>query len=177
MQEEQMAQLLKTAIEDTFSATLSTVPDTYYFDNFNELEEECVISSIGFTGTLEGSCAICLPDSSACRLISRMTGQEITEITADIIDGVGEIVNIVLGSIKMKIKTDNFDFEIGVPSYIKGSRMVILSDIKKTVTLNRSYKLDDIIFAISLMYKMRKKEDDPILRKKLALEKLMRLKK
>jgi CheY-specific phosphatase CheX len=177
MTAEQMTTLLSESIDATFQTTFQEIPEIHYFDNFNETEEECVISSIGFTGTIEGSCAICLPDSSACKLVSRMVNQNITEISADIIDGIGEIVNIILGGIKMKLHGTDHDFTISVPSYIKGSRMVILTDIKKTVTINRSYKFKDIVFAISMMYKLKPKEDDAILRKKLAMEKLMKLRK
>ncbi len=177
MTADRMKTLLTTATQDTFQATFNDIPEIYYFDNFNETEEECVISSIGFTGTIEGSCAICLPDSSACRLVSRMINQEVSEISADIIDGIGEMVNIILGSVKMSLQGSEHDFTISVPSYIKGSRMVILSDIKKAVTINQSYKFGDITFAISMMYKLTPKQEDASLKKRLALEKLMKLKK
>ncbi len=177
MQEEQMITLLQESVDATFMTTFNAAPEIYYFDNFNEMDEECVIASIGFNGTIEGSCAVCFPDSSACRLLSRMINQKIETISADTLDGIGEVVNIVLGGIKMKLQGTEHDFNISVPSYIKGSRMVILSDIKKTVCINRSYKLDDIVFAVSLMYKVKPKEDDVALKKKLALAKLMLLKK
>ena len=74
------------------------------------------------------------------------------------------------------MQNDGLDFTISVPSYIKGSRMVILSDIKKSVTIHKSYKLDNISFAISLMYKVKPKEDDSSLKKKSALYWLMKLK-
>lgn len=177
MQESEMTSLLQDSINATFMATFNACPDIYYFDNFNELDEECVISSIGFNGTLEGNCAVCFPDSSACRLLSRMINQNIEAISADTLDGIGEIVNIVLGGIKIKLQGTEHDFNISVPSYIKGSRMVILSDIKKTVCINRSYKFDNIVFAVSLMYKVKPKEDDVALKKKAALAKLMLLQK
>lgn len=177
MEEEQMTELLQNAVQETFMTTFGGYPDLLYFDNFNEMEEECVISSIGFTGSIEGSCSLCLPDSSACNMVSKMIGQTVDEINVEIIDGVGEIVNIILGSIKMKLQGSNYDFTISVPSYIKGSRMVILSDIKKTVTIHRNYKYENVVFAISIMYKMKKKEDNPELKKQQALERLRNLKK
>lgn len=177
MQADQMEKLLKEAVEETFKTTLNAFAEPLYFDTFNEIEEECVISSIGFAGTLEGSCAICLPDSSACRLVSRMLNQKIDTISSEIVDGIGEITNIILGGIKMKLQGTEFDFNLSVPSYIKGSRMVILSDIKKIVSINKNYKIDDIVLAISLMYKVKPKDDDAKLKKQKALEMLMKLKK
>ena len=176
MTSQQMNTLLTDSVDETFQTIFNEVPEIFYFDNFNELEESCVISSIGFTGTIDGNCAICLPDSSACRLVSRMVNEEIPEISSDMIDGIGEVVNIILGGIKMKLQETEHDFTISVPSYFKGSRMIILSDIKKTVTINKSFKLNDIAFAISFMYKIRPKDDDANLKKKLALEKLRKLK-
>jgi CheY-specific phosphatase CheX len=169
-----MKKLLITSVEETFMTTFNECPEIIYFDNFNDMEEECVISSIGFNGTLEGTCAMCLPDSSACKLVSRMMNQEVSEVSAEIVDGIGELVNIVLGGIKMKLEGTEFAFNISVPSCIKGSRMVILSDIKKTVTISLKYKFADALFAISLMYKIKPKDDGDA-KKKLALERLKNL--
>ena len=174
MQEYQMKQMLKSSVEETFLVTFNECPEIIYFDNFDDMQEECVISSIGFNGTLEGTCALCLPDSSACSLVSRMTGQKVDEVSVEIIDGIGELVNIILGGIKMKLEGTDFAFNISVPSCIKGSRMVILSDIKKTTTINVRYKFQDAFFVISLMYKAKPK-DDADAKKKLALEKLRSL--
>jgi chemotaxis protein CheX len=174
MQEQDMARIMVDAVSDTFQTTFNGFPEIIYFDNFNEMEEECVISSIGFNGSLEGTCAVCLPDSSACSLVSRMVGHEVTEVTADIIDGIGEIVNIILGSIKMKLQGQQ-ELNISVPSCIKGSRMVILSDIKKTVTINKSFKFENAVFVVSLMYKEKPKGDDAAAKKLKALEMLKRL--
>ena len=132
MQEQEMKKILMSSVEETFLTTFGGCPDILYFDNFHDMEEECVISSIGFNGTLEGTCALCLPDSSACALVSRMIHQEVKEVSADIIDGIGEVINIILGGIKMKLQGTAFDFNISVPSCIKGSRMVILTDIKNS---------------------------------------------
>ncbi len=169
-----MKKLLIASVEETFLTTFNGCPEVIYFDNFNDMEEECVISSIGFNGTLEGTCALCLPDSSACTMVSRMMNQEVTEVSAEIIDGIGEMVNIILGGIKMKLQGTEFDFNISVPSCIKGSRMVILSDIKKTVTISVKYKFENILFVISLMYKVKAKVDGEAV-KKLALERLRNL--
>ncbi len=175
MQEDQMKKLLTASVEETFMTTFNSCPEIIYFDNFNDMEEECVISSIGFNGTLEGTCALCLPDSSACALVSRMINQKVTEVSVDIIDGIGEIVNIILGGVKMKLEGTEHAFNISVPSCIKGSRMVILSDIKKTISINVRYKFEDVLFVISFMYKVKPKSDDADAKKKLALERLRNL--
>jgi CheY-specific phosphatase CheX len=166
MNADEMKRLLHTSVEETFTSLFGGIPEVFYFDNFNEIEEECVISSIGFNGTLEGTCALCLPDSSACVLVSKMINQPVKEVSADIIDGIGEIVNIILGGVKMKLQGTSDDFNISVPSCIKGSRMVILSDIKKTTMINISYKFNNASFAISLMYKEKPKEDAEAKKKK-----------
>ncbi len=175
MQADEMLKILKSSVEETFQTTFGGCPDVLYFDRFNELEEECVISSIGFNGTLEGTCALCLPDSSACSLVSRMMGHKVNEVSADIIDGIGEIVNIILGGVKMRTQGSGLNLNISVPSCIKGSRMVILTDIKKTVTINVNYKFDNAVFAISLMYKVKPKEDDAAAKKAAALARLKNL--
>jgi len=168
---------LVEAVRDAFNKTLSEYPEDLYSEDFNEIEEECVISSVSFKGLLEGSCTLALPASCACALVSRMMEVDrIDEITYDVIDGVGEIVNMIIGGVKMMIDDPKYYFDISVPTCVKGSRMIVLTGVKEACSVSRSFKVDDVCFAVSLLYIVKSSEDEKEKIKQAALDKLKMLK-
>ena len=157
MNEEELLNLLTEcvtqSVNDAFQATLSLAPETT--ESIELTDEECIISSIGFTGNIEGSFAICLPNSSACSIVSKMICSDIDDITLDVVDGIGEIINMVAGGVKMKLAPESLTYEIGIPTTIKGNRMVILSDFNQTTRISVNYNFNDIHFTVSCIYKIK----------------------
>ncbi len=76
--------ILKKGLEDSIKAAFTTTVsfDPEIVDEIGTPDEECIISSIGFTGTIEGTFSICLPDTSACKIVSKMLAMEIDEAFA-----------------------------------------------------------------------------------------------
>ncbi len=175
MNEETMLNYLVESVNEAFIKSFNYPPEDLYFDNFDEIEEECVISSISFKGLLEGSCSISLPESSACGLVEKMLGCEIPEMSFDIIDGVGEMLNMIIGGIKMQLKDPKYYFDISVPTCVKGSRMVVLSSIKGAFTIIHNFKIDKIVFAVSLIYKINSSDGEKEKLKQQALDRLKNL--
>lgn len=177
MEEETLNKYLRQSVEEAFLKLFGSAPEILYFDNFDELEESCIISSIGFTGGLEGNCSASFPESSACQLVGKMLGQEIDEFSIDVMDGIGEIVNMIIGGVKLRMEDPKFSFEISIPTCVKGSRMVILTDIKKTHMVGCNFKMEDIVFALSVVYKVKEVKSAVMDAKMLAMEKLKNLQK
>jgi len=148
---------LEESVKDAFTATLSILPQLT--DKTIMSEEECIISSIGFTGTIDGSFSICLPSSSAKNIVSKMIQAELDNMNEDIIDGIAEQINMIAGGVKMKLEGGEHDFEISIPTTIKGNRMVILSDFSQTNMITLNYDFEEIIFSISLLYKIHKSKE------------------
>lgn len=77
-----------------------------------------IIGVIGLSGTAQGVVAVRLPEKTALAVIGRMVGAEFTTVDFSIIDGVGELVNIVTGSAKGRLK--GHSISVSLPTVVKG---------------------------------------------------------
>jgi chemotaxis protein CheX len=83
---------------------------------------QSIFASITFKGSLEGRLTIHVAQESAKLIARNMLGMDETEeISAEeVCDAIGEVSNMVLGSIKTRIQDRYTDIEVSVPSVIIG---------------------------------------------------------
>lgn len=74
---------------------------------------------IGIAGQTRGVVVISFSDSLACSLTSRLIGSETNKINDDVIDTIGEVVNIIAGNAKKGF--ESYRLMISLPSIIKGN--------------------------------------------------------
>lgn len=80
-----------------------------------------ISSMVGFTGKMSGLLCIHLGGSQACNVASGLLGMPIEAVDETVRDAVGELGNMLAGSLKKKLsETDNM-FQISIPSVIEGS--------------------------------------------------------
>ena len=98
---------------------------------------------ISLTGDVMGSVILSMDSDIAKKAISNMLGEQI-ENGQEIIDGVGEISNMIVGMAKTELANLACDFEISVPVMItgKGAKIKHLSDSQNTLT-TIPFSLDD----------------------------------
>jgi chemotaxis protein CheX len=83
--------------------------------------EQCVApicSVITFTGQLNGAVVMCFDKASALNSVGSLIGETLTDLNADVFDGIGELVNVVAGYAK---KYMTVDITISLPSVKEGS--------------------------------------------------------
>ena len=91
----------------------------YYMEK--EALFECDISSIiGITGEARGAVIISMKVDLATKLTSILTGAEYTGLDDDVVDAMGEIVNIVAGNVNRELEK-TFKLMISMPTIIKGN--------------------------------------------------------
>jgi chemotaxis protein CheX len=78
-----------------------------------------IIGVIGLSGTAQGIVALRLPVKTALNMVGRMVGTEFRTVDSSIIDGVGELVNIVAGAAKAKFS--GHSISLSLPSVMRGS--------------------------------------------------------
>lgn len=88
-------------------AKLSTFPDG-------------ISGVIGLAGTFKGVLAIHLPSKVAFSITGNFLGMEVTEINEDVEDAIGEIANMLGGSIKTILSEKGRDIDLSLPSTISG---------------------------------------------------------
>ena len=80
-------------------------------------EQEGRTAIIGITGTLRGAVAVTFSDETASRVTAKLAQTDEVGEEA-LVDALGEIVNMIAGCAKAKIKGHNLD--IGLPTVIRG---------------------------------------------------------
>lgn len=67
-----------------------------------------------------GSVAISFPEKTFLNVMSAMLGEEITELNSEIIDGAGEITNMIFGQAKVKLNDRGYGIKMALPQIITG---------------------------------------------------------
>jgi chemotaxis protein CheX len=95
-----------------------------------------LIGVIGLSGTAQGIVAMRLSEPTALAIISRMVGSPFHEVDSAIIDGVGELVNIIAGSAKGKFMGHNIS--ISLPIVVRGD-ICKLTNIRDAIWVEVPY--------------------------------------
>jgi len=79
---------------------------------------------IGLTSSaFRGAITLCFPEKVFLDVMSKMFGETYTEITNELTDGAGELLNIIFGTAKSEIVNAGFSMEKAIPTVIKGQNI------------------------------------------------------
>ncbi|MDR2021251.1 MAG: chemotaxis protein CheX [Treponema sp.] len=90
-----------------------------YFENKNAPQDWDISAIIGLTGEARGAVVISMKTELAAKLTGLLTGSEHKELDEEVVDAVGEIVNIIAGNVKRELE-EAFRLVISLPSIVKG---------------------------------------------------------
>lgn len=104
---------------------------------------------IGLAGALSGAFTVVVNEAGAKQITACMMGVEVTTVDDTVLDGLGEIANILAGAWKSKIPTLSSACLLSVPTVVTGTHYDIH---RKTSTfrLARSYQFHDSMLTITL---------------------------
>lgn len=88
---------------------------------------ETMTSMVGLAGTYSGVLAIHSPKALALKITSNMLGMEVTDISEDVNDAMGEIANMIGGDVKHIFSPKGADINLSIPTVIYGSDYVMES--------------------------------------------------
>lgn len=74
---------------------------------------------IGLAGDIIGAVVLSFPREVAIQMVSEFSGSEHTAVTNEVIDGVGELVNILAGNAKKYM--EDFRIDISLPGVVTGT--------------------------------------------------------
>lgn len=80
---------------------------------------------IGLAGSTKGMLAIHLPNQAALAVTTAFLGMDVEEIDEDVRDAVGELANMLAGSIKACLDPSGSDIKISMPSAVYGEEYSI----------------------------------------------------
>jgi chemotaxis protein CheX len=112
------------ATRDTFSKMAMLQVEAgkpYLFTDTVNMKD--ISGMIGLSGTIRGAVVIGFPEQSALNVVNKFIGENFTQLSAEVSDGVGELVNIIAGYVKKFIQNEKFG--ISLPSIARGSKHVV----------------------------------------------------
>lgn len=104
---------------------------------------------IGLAGTHKGVLAIHFPITVALAITSSFLGMDVDEMNEDVEDAVGELANMLGGSVKSILSAKGRDIELSLPSVISGENY----DFQPTREVDRvviPFKCDAGEFSVEL---------------------------
>ncbi len=119
-------------LNDTVIDAAREVFETMIFMDVETRSEACpiitgqaLLGSITFKGTLEGCLAVCVSQFCAERIAKNMLGMEPDESLGldETCDAIGEVSNMVMGSIKTRVQDIYPGIEVSIPSVIMGREL------------------------------------------------------
>ncbi len=158
----------KGIVEDVAFATETLFKTMVAMDlkyDSSVLAEETFIQAdisgfVSFMGKYHGTVGIFCSKEFALKIASSMLMEEMTEVTADVIDTVGEIANMIAGNVKTKITESYGEMELSVPVVMlgngaetNGKENALISHYTKEPWMLTNFCLDDDIFKVGLLLK------------------------
>lgn len=128
-------------ISDVLLSGASEIFETMIFMDLEEasdqeqrVEGNSLLGSITFTGDLEGCVSICCSDSCAKAVAANMLAMDMDEEISEeeICDAIGEVTNMIMGSVKARLIETVGNLEVSIPSVVSG-RMLENSHGEKAV--------------------------------------------
>jgi chemotaxis protein CheX len=94
-------------------------PDRPYFVDKNDPHEWDISAVIGLTGEARGAVVISMKRELAYKLTNILTGMEHDELDDEVVDAIGEIINIIAGNAKRGLE-ESFRLVISLPTIVRG---------------------------------------------------------
>ncbi len=92
-----------------------------------------VTGIIGLTSeSFSGQIMIQFPSQTYLNIMSKMLGEPFTELTQDIIDGAGELTNMIFGQAKVNLNEKGYGIKTAIPSVVSGKNHNIKSSVETT---------------------------------------------
>lgn len=120
------------ALKETLLESAKEVFESMVFMALNEVDGEMadasevtLLGTITFTGSLEGCLSICCGQRCAQTIAANMLCMDSPDELSDedVIDAVGEIANMVMGSVKTRVQDHVENLTISIPSVVQGREL------------------------------------------------------
>jgi CheY-specific phosphatase CheX len=155
--EEQLPELIIASVRETFEKNLSSPADP--IKQIPDFGHPCgILCSISFHGDIMGNFAMGISQQDACLLVSRLLGMEFSGMSSDVTDGIGELVNMMVGGTKTRLEMTLPNFEISVPTIVTGQDLE-LARAHGAQAVSMGFKTNICAFGIMMIYRLVSEEE------------------
>lgn len=124
-----------------------TVKKPFYMDK-NEIYHWDITAIIGIAGDAKGAVLLSFKEDVAIFLTSRLTENTVEQVTDEVIDTIGELVNIISGNAKKGL--EEYRLMISLPSIIKGTNFGVVLPTKNLPIIVIPFEMSRGIFHLSV---------------------------
>ncbi|MCA8943199.1 MAG: chemotaxis protein CheX [Planctomycetes bacterium] len=146
-------QALLAAVNDVFEQMIGLAPNSASVSAAPELSGD-IVGALGFCGSRSGLCVITANDDLArvmCASLLMMEPEELTD-PADLSDGFGEVVNMVLGGFKQHWVEQGNTMDMSVPSVSFGHPVTVAAARKQCDLFCLSLAFDAGNLGVTLVF-------------------------
>ncbi len=119
------------------------------FSREREILQDSISGIIGLAGTTKGLLAIHLPKPVALAVTTAFLGMDVEEIDEDVCDAIGELANMLGGSLKSALDPKGSDIKLSMPSAIHGEEYSV-DCLANTENVTVPFTLEGETFLIEL---------------------------
>jgi chemotaxis protein CheX len=109
--------------------------------------EQDISAVIGLSGDIRGAVVMSMKKEFAVKIADTLVGTPHTEIDDDVVDAIGEIVNIIAGNVKNEVAGGE-KMVISLPTVVKGQNLTIAWPGNHARILCISFKYEDDCFYV-----------------------------
>ena len=91
----------------------------------NKLTSADVTGVIGFAGDKKGTFSLAFTRETAIFVYKTMVGEDAASVTAEVVDAIGEITNIISGQTRVEIEKLGYKLSAALPTVIVGSNVEV----------------------------------------------------
>jgi len=126
--EEQVAGYVIDATKEVFSTmVMMEINDEFPLKEPVSRFKCSITGMVGFAGTYSGVISIHCPVALALKITSNMLGLDCDEVNEDLNDAIGEIANMLGGSVKQVLSKGGMDVKLSIPTVISGEDYTVNS--------------------------------------------------
>ncbi len=92
-------------------------------DNFEDTLD--YTSTMGLCGENEGLLVVSVGQDLLRKIVASMLGEEEGNVDGDLVDGAGELANMIGGAAKGTLANTGYNFELSIPAVIAGAKNVV----------------------------------------------------
>jgi chemotaxis protein CheX len=85
--------------------------------------------------SFNGSVVISFPENTFLKIMSSMLGEEYTKLDKEIIDGAGELTNMIFGQAKITLNEKGYGIKTAIPSVVSGKNHTLSAQSKGPVVV------------------------------------------
>ena len=120
------AQDIADATQEIFSSrVMLDVSPGEPFERSDSKLVSSISGIIGLAGSIKGMLAIHLPDKAALAITTAFLGMDVEEIDEDVCDAIGELANMLGGSMKTILDPGGSNVQLSMPSAVHGEEYAV----------------------------------------------------